>query len=516
VRLAAALGPGGSAHAAGLVIGRASEQLSLDPLFAQTGSNGDTATNMFDRLIREDPNNQPLPGLALSWKAVDPTTWRIALRPGVTFQDGGAFTADDVIFSLERARSVPNSPAPFSGAVRGVAALEAIDPLTLQVKTATPMPQLMEQIGGVYIMSRHAASGLQTSDFNAGRGMVGTGPYRFVSALPAQRVELAANPAYWDGAPAWDKVTLRFMPQDGGRVAALLAGDVDMIDQVPPSDVKQLQAGGKAAVFSIASTRLVYLGLDSARAQSPFVTDADGKPLDRNPLQDARVRQAISKMIDRNAIASRLLDGSAEPAGQMVPQGLGGFDPTLPPPALDLAGAKALLAAAGWPNGFGLTVHSSSDRLPKDSEVAQAIGQMLRRGGLRVNGVVPLPYNVYASAASHQSYSVFLFSFGTGTSNAADGLAHVVATYDAATSMGAFNRARYSNPAFDAVLAQAMATFDDAQRNVLLQQASHLAFTDAGIVPLYWQVLHWAARKGITYAPHRDETTAAIFAKPVE
>jgi peptide/nickel transport system substrate-binding protein len=390
--------------------------------------------------------------------------------------------------------------------------VEATGPLILRVHTAGPEPQLVEQIGAVFIMSRKAATGLATEDFNAGRGMIGTGPYKLVRWLPAQRLEMERNPAWWGGAPVWDKVTLRFIPQPAGRTSALLAGDVDLIDQVPPADVKQLEGNGKDTVFSIASTRLVYLALDSARAQSPFITDADGKPLEANPLRDARVRRAMSLMIDRNAIASRLLDGSAEPAGQMVPQELGGYDPTLPPPRPDLAAAKALLAEAGYPNGFGLTLHSSSDRLPKDSDVAQALGQMLRRGGLHVNGVVPLPYNVYAPAATKQSYSAFLFSFGTTTSNAADALSHVLATYDPKASLGAFNRARYSNPEFDSALKQAMSEFDPATRDEELRRATHIAFTDVGLIPLYWQVLHWAARKGITYEPRRDEATAARFA----
>ena len=501
------------ARAADLVIGRASEQSSLDPLFSRTGNNGDTAADMFDRLVQTDADNQLHPGLALSWRALDPTTWEIRLRPGVKFQDGTPFTAADVIFSLERAGKVPNSPASFAGAVRSIAGMEAPDPLTLRIRTKAPTPQLIEQIGIVYILSKHAAEGLSTSDFNAGKGMVGTGPYRFVRYQPGQSLELTANPAYWGGKPAWDHVTLRYIPQGAARAAALLAGDVGLIGEVPPADLRRVRQGG-AQVFSTASTRLVYLALDSHRASSPFVTDLAGKVLDNNPLRDVRVRRAISEMIDRRAIVERLLDGSGEPAGQMVPQGLGGYDPSLTPPAADPAAAKKLLAEAGWPHGFGLTIHSSSDRLPEDSEVAQAIGQMLGRGGIKVNGVVALPYNVYAPAATRQAYSAFLFSFGTTTPNSAIALTNVLATYDKAKGTGVFNRARYSNPAFDARLQQALDAFDPVQRNAGLAEAAHIAFTDVGMVPLYWQVVHWAARKGIVYEPRKDETTAARYARP--
>jgi peptide/nickel transport system substrate-binding protein len=503
-----------AASAATLVIGRASEQSSLDPLFSRTGNNGDTSVDMFDQLIASDGNNQIMPALALSWHDVDPTTWEIKLRPGVTFHDGSPFTADDVIFSVDRARNIPNSPAPYSSAVRGISGMQAVDPLTLRVTTATPTPQLIEQLGEVYIMSRKAASGVSTADLNGGKGLVGTGPYKFVSYQPAQSLVMVKNPSYWGDKPAWDKVTLRFIPQDASRVAALLSGDVDMIDEVPPTDVARVKSGDRTQLFTIASTRLVYLALDSARQVSPLVTDANGKPMDKNPLQDPRVRAAISKMIDRQAICSRLLDDSATPAGQIVPEGLGGYDSTLPPPKVDLAGAKQLLTEAGWPHGFGLTISSSSDRLPQDSEVAQALGQMLRRGGLRINGVATMPYSVYAAQASKQAFSAFVFSIGTVTSNAALALTAVLETYNPKAGTGAFNRARYSNPQFDAVMTQALGEFDPTKRNELLRQATHIAFTDTAIVPLYWQIDAWATKKGIAYTPRRDETTAARYVRP--
>lgn len=502
------------ALAADLTIGRASEQFSLDPQFAFQGSNTNTAMDMFDSLLTSDATNQPLPGLAVSWQSVDRLTWRIKLRSGVTFQDGSPFTADDVVFSMARVKTIVNSPAPYVGATRNVASVITIDPLTVEVKTTTPLPLLVEQIGVVPIVSAKAAAGLTSSDMNAGRGMIGTGPYRFVRAIPSDRVEMQANPGYWGGKPEWDRVTLRFIPSAPARVASLLSGGVDLIDQLAPADAKSVAASGKASLFSIASTRLVYLALDSGRSVSPFLTDAAGAKLDRNPLQDPRVRLAISKSIDRDAIANRLLDGSAEPAGQIVPKGLGGFDPTLEPQPLDIAGAKQLLTAAGYPKGFGLTLHSSNDRLPQDSAVAQALGQMLRRGGLTVNGVSALPYNVYASAAGRQDYSLFVFSIGSPGSSAASSLASVLATYNPAYGLGAFNRARYSNPTFDTLLQQALGEFDEAKRNSLLAEATHVAIADTAILPLYWQVVHWAARKGIVYTPRRDESSGASFAHP--
>ena len=498
-----------AAPAADLVIGRATEQSSLDPLFARSGTNYSTSGQIFERLVMNDANNQLHPALAVSWRALDPTTWEIKLRDKVKFHDGGDFTAEDVVFSLERARNVPNSPASFAGAVASIVNMRALDRLTVQLKTSQPVPSLIEQVGRAFIMSKKASSGLGTADFNAGKGMVGTGPYRFVEWLPAQRLVLKRNSAYWGPRPDFENVTLKFIAKDAARLAALLAGDVDLIDEVSPDGARQLKADGKARVFSIGSTRLIYLALDSDRDQSPFVTDVAGKPIDRNPLRDARVRRALSLMIDRKLIVERLLDGSGEPAGQMVPQGIGGFDPALPAPKQDVAAAKKLLAEAGYPNGFGLTLHTSADRFARDSDLAQAIGQMLSRGGIKVNNVFAMPYNVYAGAATRREYSAFIFGFGTTTPDSTIGLMNVLATFDKEAGLGAFNRSRYSNPQFDTALKRALTEFNEAKRLASLREATRIAFNDVAVIPLYWPVVHWAARKGIAYEPRRSEETLA-------
>jgi peptide/nickel transport system substrate-binding protein len=501
------------AAAAELTIGRSSEQSSIDPLFSRTGNNQMTASHFFDQLIEADASNQLHPSIATSWKVIDATTW-VKLRSGVTFHDGSPFSADDVVFSLERAKNVPNSPASFAGAVGAIAAIEAVDPTTVRIKTRAPSPQLLEQISLVFLVSKKVATGAATADFNSGKAMVGTGPYKFGEWKNGDRLTMTRNEAYWGTKPAYDKVTFRFIPKDAPRVAALLAGDVDLIDQVPPSDVKSLKSNAKIALHSTPSTRLVYLALDSDRDESPFVTDAGGKPLSKNPLKDPRVRQAIAKMIDRSVIVDRLLDGSGEAAAQMVPKGIGGHEPSLQPEKADPTGAKALLTAAGYPNGFGLTLHSSNDRLPKDADLVQVLGQMLTRGGLKVNGVVALPYNVYATAATRRDYSAFVFSFGTSTPNSAIALNNVLATYNQEAGTGVFNRARYSNARFDATLKSTIAEFDEEKRNGLLRDAAKIAFSDVGLVPLYWQVVHWASKKGIAYEARKDESTYAMSAKP--
>jgi len=494
-----------------LTIGHSSEPSSMDPLFSRTGNNQAAAENIFERLVSTDENMQIQPGLAASWKVLEPTLWEIQLRPGVHFHDGTPFTADDVLFSLQRAPKVPNSPAPFTGAVRSIAGIEVVDPLTLRIRTKQPTPDLMEQIGLVYILSRRAAEGRGSEDFNAGPAAIGTGPYKYKRWQPGDSLELERNDQYWGKRPDFDRVVIRYISNDAARLAALLSGSVDLIDSVPPTDTKKLQSRPGYTLYQAASARLIYLALDSARAKSPYVTDAQGKPMDANPLQDLRVRRAISMMFMREPITARLLSGAGAPAGQMVPEGLGGYSPALPPPAYDPEGARKLLAEAGYPKGFGLTVHSSNDRFASDGDLAQALAQMMARAGLRINGVVTQPYNVYAGASSKQQYSAFIFSYGNSTSDSSNGLTNVLASYDKAAGTGAFNRARYSNPEVDRLLARAATEFDKDVRNQLLREAAEAAFNDVGIVPLYFPVVFWAARDGIVVRANKQERTSMVY-----
>jgi peptide/nickel transport system substrate-binding protein len=498
-------------HAATLTFGRATEQSSIDPQFAQTGNNSATAAAIFERLVSFDAQLQLHNGLAVSWRLIDPATWEIKLRAGVRFHDGSDLTTDDVIFSLNRVRDIPRSPAPFSHAVSNVAALEAVDPLTLRIKTTQPTPLLMEQIGFVFIVPAKLGPSVGVEDFNSGKAAIGTGPYRFRQSVPNDHLTLDANPAWWDGRPAFDTVTLKFIPNNAARTAALLSGQVDLIDGVQPADVPRLSTTANMHVFSIPSVRLVYLALDSTRDVSPFVTDAGGKPLDKNPLREVHVRQALSHMINRVAIVERVL-GGGEPAGQLVPEGQGGYASDLRPDRFDPQLAKKLLDDAGWSGGFGLTLHTSSDRFPGDAQVGQAIGQMFSRGGLHVNGVEALPYAIYAAQATARKYSAFVFTWAGLSSNASEGLRSVLATYDPRTGMGALNRVRWSDAEFDQLLGEAAVQFDEGKRNELLADATRVAIQDAALLPLYWIKLYWASRGNVTFQANMSEDSSVLFA----
>jgi peptide/nickel transport system substrate-binding protein len=501
-----------AADARDLVLGSSTEPSAIDPQFSRTGNNQNIAMQMFDRLVETDATIQMRPGLAASWQNVDPLTWRVKLRAGVAFHDGKPLTADDVIFSLARARNVPNSPAPFSGNVAAIAGMTALDPLTIEFKTKVPTPDFIEQIGFVYIVEKAAAEGASLEDFNSGKAAIGTGAYKFKEWVPGDRMVMERNPAFWGAKQDFDTVTVKFISNDASRVAALRSGAVDLIDGVPPGDVKTLSGVSGIKLFSIPSARLIYLALDSARDKTPFVTDKEGKPLDRNPLKDARVRQALSLMLNRELMVKAILAGAGEPAGQLVPPGVAGYAATIPGPAYDAAAATQLLAEAGYPDGFGLTIHTSNDRFPGDSEIAQALGQMFARGGIKVNGVVAQPYNVYTRAATKGEFSAFIFSLGNSTPTSATGLRNLLMTSSKEAGTGSFNRSAYSNPAFDAAMRAAQGEFDADKRIAALAKATALVFADTPILPLYWQKAYWAGKSDLNYVANMTEDLAATLA----
>jgi len=375
----------------------------------------------------------------------------------------------------------------------------------------------MDEIGNVFIVSKKAATGASTDDFNTGKAALGTGPYRFVSWQHGDRVTLASYPGYWQGKPEFEHVTLRFIPNSAARIADLLAGGVDVIDGVAPNDVPTITQRPGMKVWSGLTNRITFLAIDSGRATTPFATDLEGKPLAKNPLADVRVRRAISKMINRGLLVERVAGGQGVPAGQIVPPGQGGYAEDLKPDTQDLAEARRLLTEAGYPQGFGLSIHSSNDRFPEDSAVLQALGQMLTRGGLKINAVVSMPFNVIIAQAAQQKFSLYEWAYNSAAPDASEGLKSLLATRDVAAGMGGSNRAQYSNKAFDALLAQGLAEFDEARRNALFADATRLAIRDdVGMIPLYWQKHSWASKADLTYETNVQDDNAVRFVHPAK
>jgi peptide/nickel transport system substrate-binding protein len=503
-----ALAPGRPAAAQALRIGVQTETSSIDPHFALVGANQAIAAHIFDPLIAADETLRPVPGLA-SFRQVEPDLWEFRLRPEARFHDGTPVTAADVLFSLQRMPKMPNSPAPFLRLASATAALEVVDPQTIRLRSRGVDPAVPLHAMTAYIVSARAAENASTADFNSGRAAIGSGPWRFGDWQPGARISLTRNDAYWGDKPAFASATIRPLANDAARLAALLSGDVDLIDAVPPGELPRLRGRSDIAVTEHASARFIYIALDQANDVSPFVAGKDGRPLERNPLKDARVRQALNLAINREAITSRVLQGAALAAGQIVPEGFVGYDPALRAPGFDPDRARRLLAEAGYPDGFRLTLHSPNNRYVEDDKTAQAVAQMWARIGLEAR-VEVMPSNVFFTRSGRREFSAFLIGFGSSSGDAWPALSQVLGTYDAARGLGGLNRARYSNPAFDALLEQARGETDAPAREALLRRAQRLAFeTDAAVLPLHFPQNIWAHKSIYRYAGAIEENTLA-------
>jgi peptide/nickel transport system substrate-binding protein len=428
------------------------------------------------------------------------------------------------VWTLCRIPNVADSPSSFTIYTKAVAAVETPDPYTLIVKTETPYPLIPtefstwgilkapEDAAGMAFVKdgcEYAGQWPRTEDFNSGALAVGTGPYRLQSYVKGERLVLVRNDDYWGEQPAWEQVTFRPITSDGPRVAAMLAGDVDMIESPPIQDLARLEADPNVEVVQGLSNRVIYLAMDQEQEPSPGIRGTDN-----NPLKDARVREALSLAINRDLIVERVMGGVAVPAAQLLPESMFGSDPELKPTPYDPDRAKALLTEAGYPNGFEITIGTPNDRYMNDDRVAQAVAQFFTRVGVRAD-VDASTATVFFQRRNNKEFSIYLAGWGAATGEMSSPLKSLVATPDRARGFGTTNPAGYSNPAMDALLTEALATVDDAERERLLRQASRLVMEDFGILPLHYEVTPWALRKGLTYEPRADQYTLAFLVRPL-
>lgn len=512
--LFAALGlaAAGPAVAQSLTAAMAAPITSVDPHFYNAAPNNGLALHIFERLVERSAEAQLLPGLAVSWTPIGETKWEFKLRPGATWHDGEKVTPDDVVFTVGRVPNVPNSPGGYGGMVRAVKQIEVIDATTFHIHTATPAPNLPIDLANIAIISRkHGATGT-TEDYNAGRAAIGSGPYKLARYVNGDRTELARNPAWQGTMPEWEKVTFRFIPNPGARVAALLAGDVDLIDVPPAADLPRLKADPKLSVVSIQGLRTIYISPTRGENVGNFVTDNAGQKLARNPFDDVRVRRALSIAINRAAIADRVMQGTADATGQWLPPGAFSHAPGVKVPPFAPDEARKLLAEAGFPQGFKLTLHTPNDRYPNDSQTAQAVAQMWTRVGVQTT-IEAMPWASFVSRRAKGEFSIALGGWGSNTGEAGYLLINIIGTRDKAKGRGASNNAHYSNPELDTLTERALSTFDVAGRERLLIEAVELAASDVAIIPLHQLTNFWASKKTIAYAPRMDERTVAMSAR---
>jgi len=498
-------------HAAELRIGLSGEVSSLDPHLLASQPNLTVARHVFESLTDVDARTRLIPGLAEQWRALDANTWEFRLRRGVKFHDGSEFSAEDAVFSLQRPLSIKGSPGGFASYVRAVESATAVDSHTLRVKTKYPYGALPEDINSILIVSKKAAQNAGPEDFDSGRAMVGTGPYRFVRYQRGDRLELRRHDQWWGKAPAWERVTLRVIPADPSRTAALLSGELDAIEHVPSADFKNINKNNKLHTTQTTSWRTILLHLDQYRAQPPGVSGHDGKPLAKNPFLDPRVRRAMSMAIHREAIASRVMEGLAVPAANIVSPDVFGHNAALKAVPHDPEGARRLLAEAGYPDGFRITLAGPNNRYVNDEQVLQTVAQMFSRVGIQTR-VEAMPMSAFLARVRREETAVSLLGWGSFAADLA--LRSLVASPNPDKGYGAWNWGRHANPKVDALMEQALGSTDRGRREALAREANTLAMNDFAVIPLHHQIVSWAMRAGLAYTPRTDEFTFAHHFTP--
>ena len=507
-----------SAVAQTLTIGVRGGPDSVDPHFTATGTHAEALKHVFDTLVWSGDGLELEPRLAESWKAINDTTWEFKLRRGVKFHDGSDFTAQDVKFSIERIPMVAG-PNPTTIYVRRVKETKVVDPYTLHVITDGAAPTLPNDFIRLFIVSSKAAAGLTKESaneaFNSGKAAVGTGPYKYVSWQPKGDLVLARNDSYWGPKEPWARHVRKEIPNDAARVAQLKAGQLDLITRVPASDIEALKRDPKINVQTIDTVYVFNVELD-LRDKALNVTAKDGSALDKNPLQDLRVREAIDLAIDRKALAEVAMEGLGKPANQMVTPSIFGFNKALGERKYDPAAARKLLADAGYPNGFKIQFSFTQDRLPGDRQVGTSIAQMLAAIGIDAQANAQ-PAAVFFPARTRGDYSMSMSGWGTLTGEAHYTLSSLAHSNDKDKKMGAFNVLNYKNPVMDKLLQDAAIEMDVGKRRKFLEDANALLEKDRQRLPIVSVGSAWAMQKDkVTIKPRVDEDTLAMNIKPAK
>jgi len=507
--LAAMLGLAGAAPAgaADLRIGTQNVPV-LDPHFLLLDSNIAYNQHIYGALTETDAQGRLVPDLATEWRPQGDNAWRFTLRRGVTFHDGSPFTADDVVFSLNRVPNVPNNPSPYSGQLLGVTEIRKVDDFTVDIVTDGFLPLLPAQIAKLSILSERAMAGRTTEDMNQGRAAIGTGPYRVTRVEGRERIFLSRFENYQGQKPDWENVEFRILPSDGARSAALLSGDVDLIEFVPLQDAARLAKAPGITVHSGGSPRVMYVGVNV----DPKLEAAGA------PMRDPRVRQAISQALNRDGLVRSTLEGYGRVATQVGVPGMLGYLEDLRPDPYNPDAARKLLAEAGYPDGFTTSLVCPNGRYVADAQTCQAVGQMLARIGIKAS-VETLPASVFFSRirTGANSAPLFLTAWSNVMGDAGYTLNNLYHSFDRAAKMGSANRSGYADAETDRMIDAALREANPTRRLALLQGAGQRGMESRVLLPLFSVPVVLASRNGIRYdvgTSGSAEMTSAMRAHP--
>ena len=517
VMLAAAALLGGVAlvpvHATTLRWAAQNDILTLDPHSQNHATTNAILMHSYEGLTRYNAKYEVEPALATKWTYISPTQVRFELRKGVKFHDGSPFTADDVVFTFGRIKQPQGTMQIY---VTGINEVKKIDDFTVDLILAAPNPILLRNIIDFRMMSKIWSEKNRTTNVQdykakeenfASRNVNGTGPYQIQGWVPDQRITMKVNPNWWDKASLGNVTDVAFTPikSDSTRVAALLAGDVDMLTDLPTQDVAKLRQDPKLKVVDGPEVRTIFIALDQGSDELKY-SNVKGK----NPFKDKRVREALSIAIDREAIKRNIMRGLSIPAAIMVAPGVNGHAPDIDAAAKpDPERAKKLLAEAGYPDGFEFQLNCPNNRYVNDEEICQALLSMWARIGIK-NKLIAEPMAQHSLKFQNFDASAYMLGWGVATYDAQYTLQSLVRTKTTGAD-GNFNFNKISDAKIDQLVDAMKTEVDVAKRNALIREALVRTRDEHLLLPLHHQMRPWAMKAGVSTVHRSDDRPEARF-----
>ncbi|QPF76724.1 ABC transporter substrate-binding protein [Roseateles sp. DAIF2] len=484
-----------------------------DPQTMDPHSQNESMTNMvngqvYEGLVARDKQLGLVPALATSWEQTSPLTWRFKLRPGVKFHDGSPFTADDVIYSIERGAQPTSQIGTYANAVGKP---RKIDDLTVEFQLSAPNPIFLQHIAvPLWIMSKSWSEKHKVTkplDFknkeesHASFNANGTGPYMLVSRQPGIKTTYKRNPNWW-GKFEGNVQEIVFTPisNDATRLAALVSGEIDFVLDPAPRDVPRLRNTQGVKVIEGPENRLVMVGMDQARDKLLYGNVAG----DKNPFKDQRVRRALYQAIDVETMRTKLMNGLSVPTGGLTPSPLGSYnDPIIERRyPFDVAAARKLMADAGYADGFEVTLDCPNNRYINDEEICLALATMWAQLKVKVK-VNAMPRATFFPKVEKLDTSMYLYGWG-GAITDAETMMTPVLRNRAEKGVGFYNYGNFKNDKFDGLAAQSSIEADPNKREQLIKAALTEVKEQVNIIPLHRQMIPWAARSNVSVVHRAD------------
>ena len=460
------------------------DPVSLDPHVQLSGGMLQYSHMVFDSLVRYDKDMNFVPRLAEKWERLDDLTMRFHLRKGVKFHSGNDFTAEDVVFTLDRLKKSDDYKGlfePFVGAT-------AVDDHTVDLVTKKPYGLVLNMATYVFPMDKKFYSGtddkgkakdliLKTDYSFANENESGTGPYVVTQREQGVKTVFSRFADYWDKTGNIEEIVLSPIKNDATRVAALLSGDVDFIMPVPPQDLDRIKSTDGLKLVTMSGSRIITFQLNQQR----------------NPaLADAKVRLAMAYAYDNNGVVEKIMKGFATAASQMSPKGYVGHNENLPL-RFDLEKAKALMAESGYPDGFEATMISPNNRYVNDEKIAEAFVSMMSKIGVKIS-LKTMPKAQYWDEFDAQAADIQMIGWHSDTEDSGNFYEFLSMCRNADTGYGQYNSGSYCNAKVDELTLAAQVETDMAKRAAQCQEVEQIQYDEAGFIPLHWQNLSWASK----------------------